>query len=114
MENSERGMDPTAFTMINPRTEYWPSQGFEPASSSSQVFHVTTELQGLGKTLRKMASENTANQRKPLMITILMMTDYHVHLTISQTYQFFMCQSSENSVENGEIAHHEQFLPFPH
>ena len=27
MDSGERGMNPVAMTIINPRTEYWPSRG---------------------------------------------------------------------------------------
>ena len=50
---SERGMNPVAVTIINPRKEYWPSCGSnqQPATSCSQILLI--ELWGLGKKKKK-------------------------------------------------------------
>ena len=41
-DSSERGMNPVAMTIgINPRKEYWPRGGIEPATSCSQVHNAT-------------------------------------------------------------------------
>ena len=53
MDSHERGMNPVAITMIHPLKEYWPSQRFEKATSSSQVSTLTTDLQGLCNDPRK-------------------------------------------------------------
>ena len=45
--NNERGMNPVAMTIINPRKEYWPSQGSDqrPVLKSAVL---PTDLWGLG------------------------------------------------------------------
>ena len=49
MESGERGMDPVAMTIINPRKDYWSNRRFEPATSCSQVFQATDwAIWGLG------------------------------------------------------------------
>ena len=46
MDSGERGMNPVAMTFINPRREYWPSQGSNqgPVLKSAMLL---TELWGL-------------------------------------------------------------------
>ena len=48
-DSGERGMNPVAMTIINPREEYLPSPGIEPATSCSQVRNATDCAMGLGE-----------------------------------------------------------------
>ena len=64
MDSIERGMNPVAVTIINPRKEYWPSPGIEPASSCSQVLYC-----GFGKTLcRALLTETLGQMHLPLSV----------------------------------------------
>ena len=49
MDSGERGMSFVAMTIINPRKEYWQSQGIEPATSYYQVIYNTDWAIGLSK-----------------------------------------------------------------
>ena len=40
MDNGERGMNPVAMTIINPRKEYWPSRGSNRRPSGRQIVKI--------------------------------------------------------------------------
>ena len=46
MDRDERGINPMAMTIINPRKRYWPSFGIEQATSCSQVLNATDRTSG--------------------------------------------------------------------
>ena len=45
-DSSERGMNPVAMTIINPRTEYWPSQGSNQGTPVLKSAKLQTEPWG--------------------------------------------------------------------
>ena len=46
MDSRERGMNPTAMTIINPWKEYWPRRGLNQRPQSLKSFALSTELWG--------------------------------------------------------------------
>ena len=46
MGSGERGMNPVAMTILNPRAEFWPSPRIDPATSCSQACMLPAELWG--------------------------------------------------------------------
>ena len=54
MDSVERGMNPVAMTIINPRKEYWPSRGSKQPPPVLKSTTLPTELLGLcGLTLKQ-------------------------------------------------------------
>ena len=47
MDSGESGMNPVTMNAINPRKEYWPSRGIEPATSGSQILYTPDRAMGL-------------------------------------------------------------------
>ena len=55
MHRAERAMNPVAMTIINPRKEYWPSQGSNQEPPILKSYTLPTELWGLGTVVRGKA-----------------------------------------------------------
>ena len=53
VDSGERGMDPVAMTIINPRKEYWPSHGSNQQPPFLKSTMLLTELWGLASGKRR-------------------------------------------------------------
>ena len=61
MDSGERGMNPVAMTIINPRKEYWPSRGSNQRPPVLKSATLPTELWGLACTKQQKGKVNFPN-----------------------------------------------------
>ena len=72
MDSGERGMNPVAMTIINPRKEYWLSWGSNERPSVVKSAMLPAELWGLTQSHRLLfshASELRENRLKESLVT---------------------------------------------
>ena len=86
MDSSERGMNPVEMTIINPRKEYWPSQGSNQRPPVLKSAMLQTELWGLS--LMPFG-------KKPLKTSLEKGIKAGIHFTLSQTCPGFHVSAAQ-------------------
>ena len=84
MDSGARGMNPVAITIINPRQEYWPTQGSNQRPPVLKSAMLLTELWDLGM----KTCENLVNSYKalPCNSKLLTLTEMALEKSVFQPY----------------------------